>query len=158
MKQNESHAKLISDLHEENKELWLQIKNMEDLHKTVSISQSDRQARHSLLKAQARKLKYKKSIPSKLRQLLTQLCLLPHDIFYFASVGLGILPVWWNVGPHFVTIFGFNTSHINICFANFFSAFCTMQLPLQDSGMTKLGLMSILFIIIILLFQWLKFA
>ena len=39
-----------------------------------------------------------------------------------------------------------------------FSAFCTMQLPLQASGMNKLGFMSILFIIIVLWFQWLKFG
>ena len=39
-----------------------------------------------------------------------------------------------------------------------FSVFCTIQLPLQASGMTKLGFMSILFIIIILWFQWLKLA
>ena len=38
MKQNEEYVKLISDLQEENKDLWLQIKNMEDLHKTVSLS------------------------------------------------------------------------------------------------------------------------
>ena len=65
-KQNEAHVKLISELHEENKELQLQIKNMEDLHNTISISQMDQQARNSLLKAHARKLKYKKYVPSKL--------------------------------------------------------------------------------------------
>ena len=64
-KQNEAHVKLISELREENKELRLQIKNMEDLHKTVSILQRDLQAMHALLKAQARKLKYKKSVSSK---------------------------------------------------------------------------------------------
>ena len=64
-KQNEAHVKLISELREENRELQLQIKNMEDLHKTISISQRDRQVRHALLKAQVRKLKYKKSVPSK---------------------------------------------------------------------------------------------
>ena len=42
MKQNEAHVKLISELREENRELRLQIKNMEDLHKTISISQRDR--------------------------------------------------------------------------------------------------------------------
>ena len=41
-KQNEAHVKLISELHEENRELRLQIKNMEDLHKTISISQRHR--------------------------------------------------------------------------------------------------------------------
>ena len=65
MKQNEGHAKLISELREENRELWLQIKNMENLHKTISTSLRDQQARHALLKAQSRKLKYKKSVPSK---------------------------------------------------------------------------------------------
>ena len=60
-KQNEAHVKLISELHEENRELRLQIKNMEDIHETISISQRDRQVRHALLKAHARKLKYKKS-------------------------------------------------------------------------------------------------
>ena len=65
MKQNEGHAKLISELREENRELWLQIKNMEDLHKTISLSQRDRKARHALLKAQERKLKYKQYVPSK---------------------------------------------------------------------------------------------
>ena len=40
-KQNEAHVKLILELREENRELQLQIKNMEDLHKTVSISQRD---------------------------------------------------------------------------------------------------------------------
>ena len=39
-----------------------------------------------------------------------------------------------------------------------FSLFCTMHFPLQDSGMTKLGFMSILFIIIILWLKWLKLA
>ena len=37
VKQNEAHVKLISELHEENKELQLQIKNMEDLQKTINI-------------------------------------------------------------------------------------------------------------------------
>ena len=65
VKQNEAHVKLISKIHEENRELELQIKNMEDIDKTVSTSQRDRQVRHALLKAQARKLKYKQSVPSK---------------------------------------------------------------------------------------------
>ena len=64
-KKNEAHVKLISELCEENREPRLQIRNMGDLHKTVSISQRDWQARHSLLKAQARNLKYKQSVPSK---------------------------------------------------------------------------------------------
>ena len=51
MKQNEAHVKLILELREENRELRLQIKNMDDLHKTVSVSQRDRQARCALLKA-----------------------------------------------------------------------------------------------------------
>ena len=59
MKQNEAHVKLIADLHEENRELRLQIKNMEDLHKTISLSQRNRQVRHALLKSQAKKLKFK---------------------------------------------------------------------------------------------------
>ena len=37
-KKNEAYVKLIADLHEENKELRLQIKNMEDLHHTISTS------------------------------------------------------------------------------------------------------------------------
>ena len=41
MKQNEAHVNLISELREENRELRLQIKNMEDLHETVSVSQTD---------------------------------------------------------------------------------------------------------------------
>ena len=49
-KKNEAHVKLISELHEENRELWLQIRNMEDLHMPISISQRDQQARHALLK------------------------------------------------------------------------------------------------------------
>ena len=64
-KKNEAHVMLILELREENKELRLQIKNMEDLHKTVSISQRDGQVRHALLKANARKLKYKQYVPSK---------------------------------------------------------------------------------------------
>ena len=64
-KQNKAHDKLISELREENRELWLQIKNMEDLHKTVSLSQRDQQARCAILKAHARKLKYKQFVPSK---------------------------------------------------------------------------------------------
>ena len=40
-KQNEVHVKLISELREENKQLWIQIKNMEDLHKTIRLSQRD---------------------------------------------------------------------------------------------------------------------
>ena len=48
-----------------------------------------------------------------------QLFLLPHDIFYFAPVGPGILLVWGNVGMHFFTIFGCTTSHINTCFVTF---------------------------------------
>ena len=66
MKQNEGHAKLISELREENRELRLEIKNMEDLHKTVSISQRDRQARRDILKDEAKKLKFKQSVSSKL--------------------------------------------------------------------------------------------
>ena len=50
MKQNEGYVKLIWDLWEDNKELWLHIKNMEDLHKTVSLSQRDWQERRGLLK------------------------------------------------------------------------------------------------------------
>ena len=38
-KQNEGYVNLISELQEEHKELWLQIKSMEELHKTVSLSQ-----------------------------------------------------------------------------------------------------------------------
>ena len=56
---------LILELREENKELWLQIKNMEDLHKIVSISQRDWQVRHAIMKAHVRKLKYKQYVPSK---------------------------------------------------------------------------------------------
>ena len=56
---------LISELREENKELWLQIKNMEDLHKTMSVSQRDVQVRHALIKEHVRKLKYKQYVPSK---------------------------------------------------------------------------------------------
>ena len=48
--------------------------------------------------------------------------------------------------------------HILTHFLLIFSVFCTMQLPLQALGMTKLRFMSILFIIIILWFQWLKLA
>ena len=65
IKKNEAHVKLISELREENKEMRLQIKNMEDLHKTVSISQRDPKSRHDILKAHARKLKYMQSVPSK---------------------------------------------------------------------------------------------
>ena len=50
-KKNEAHVKLISELHEENRELRLQIKNMKDIHKTMSMSQRDHQVRHALLKA-----------------------------------------------------------------------------------------------------------
>ena len=50
-KKNEVYVKLISELRKENKELRLQIKNMEDLHKTVSLSQRDRQAKRALFKA-----------------------------------------------------------------------------------------------------------
>ena len=50
-KHNETHVKLISELREENRELWLQIKNMEDLHKTISLSQRNRKTRLALLKA-----------------------------------------------------------------------------------------------------------
>ena len=39
--QNEAHVKLISELQEENKLLRLQIKAMEDLHKTVNKTQRD---------------------------------------------------------------------------------------------------------------------
>ena len=64
MKQNEGHAKLISELREENRELRLQIKNMEDLPKIVSVSHMDWQARRALLKAQAKKFKFKQSVSS----------------------------------------------------------------------------------------------
>ena len=53
-KQNEVYVKLISQLQEENKELRLQIKNMEDLHKIVSLSQRNKKEMCSLLKVQAR--------------------------------------------------------------------------------------------------------
>ena len=65
MNQNERYVKLISDLREENKELQLQIKNIEDLHKTVILSQRDQEARCALLKAQVRKLNFKPSASSK---------------------------------------------------------------------------------------------
>ena len=65
MKQNEAHVNLISELREENRELRLQIKNMEELHKTVSVSQRYQQVMHALLKAQAKKLKFKQSVSSK---------------------------------------------------------------------------------------------
>ena len=66
-KQNEAHVKLISELCEENRELRLQIKNMEYLPKTVSVSHMDRQARRALLKAQDKKFKFKQSVSSMLK-------------------------------------------------------------------------------------------
>ena len=64
-KKNEGYVKLISDLREENKELRLQVKNIEELHKTVSLSQRKQQERHTLLKAWAKKLKFKSPASSK---------------------------------------------------------------------------------------------
>ena len=49
--QNEAYVKLISELQEENKMLQLQIKTMEDIHKTISTSQRDQHERCALLKA-----------------------------------------------------------------------------------------------------------
>ena len=67
---------------------------------------------------------------------MTQLCLLPHDIFYFAPVGSSILLVWGNVCPHLSLFFG-SMLHILAYVLLLFSVFCTMQLTIQASGMNK---------------------
>ena len=51
IKRNEGYVKLIAGLQEENKELWLQVKNIEELHRTISLSQRNQQERCTLLKA-----------------------------------------------------------------------------------------------------------
>ena len=109
---------------------------MEDLHKTITLSQRDRQARHSLLKAHAKKLKFKQFVSSK-SEVAADTALPPSSWYILLwPVGPGILLIWGNVGPHFVTIFWFNTSHINTCFVTFI-VFRTMQLTIQGSGMNK---------------------
>ena len=59
MKHNEGYVNLISDFLEENKELWLQVKNIEELHRNVILSQRNQQERHTLFKALAKNVKYK---------------------------------------------------------------------------------------------------
>ena len=44
-------------------------------------------------------------------------------LFLF-SVGPGISPVWGNVEPHFVIIFGIQITHSNTCFVMFFHNLC----------------------------------
>ena len=47
--------------------------------------------------------------------------------YFFWSVGLGISPVWGNVEPHFVIIFGIKITHLNAYFI-IFRVFYVMQI------------------------------
>ena len=58
---------MIAELRDENKELRLQVKNIEELHKAVILSQRTQQERRVLLKAQAKRLKFKSPASSKLK-------------------------------------------------------------------------------------------
>ena len=59
-----THAKIIADLRQENKELHLQVRNIQDLKKDVTSSHESREERHTVLKAQARNLKFKSHVSS----------------------------------------------------------------------------------------------
>ena len=50
---------MIADLCQENKDLRIQVKDVEDLNKAIPSSRDSRQERKNILKAQARKLKFK---------------------------------------------------------------------------------------------------
>ena len=50
-------------------------------------------------------------------------------LFIF-SVGPGISPVWGNVKPHFVIIFGVNITHLNAYFI-IFHVFYVMQVVIR---------------------------
>ena len=52
-------------------------------------------------------------------------------------MGPSILLVWGNVGPHFVTIFGLNTLHINTCFVTFWHLLYHIAHHLSLRGMNE---------------------
>ena len=66
-KRNKGYFKLIAELQDENKELRLQVKNIEKLHKVIILSHRTQQERRTLLKSQAKRLKFKSPASSKLK-------------------------------------------------------------------------------------------
>jgi len=56
---------------------------------------------------------------------------------FLCSVGLGISPVWGNVEPHFVIIFGIKITHLNAYFI-IFHVFYVMQIVIQHKVRTNL--------------------
>ena len=61
---NEEYVKIIDNLRQENKEMRIQVKAVEDLNKAITSSHDSRQERHIVLKTQARKLKFKSLVSS----------------------------------------------------------------------------------------------
>ena len=51
MSQNEEYTKLITELQQENKELRLQVKVIEDLNKAITSSHNSQQESHIFLKS-----------------------------------------------------------------------------------------------------------
>ena len=50
MSRNEEYAKSIAELRQENKDLCLQVKAIEDLNKAINSSHNTQQKRHVVLK------------------------------------------------------------------------------------------------------------
>ena len=61
---NEEYAKLITEIWQENKDLRLQVKVVEDLNKDINSSHNNRYERRAVLKSQAKKLKFKSPVSS----------------------------------------------------------------------------------------------
>ena len=55
---------MIIDIRQENKDLCLQVKAVEDLNKAINYLCDSDQERHNILKAQSMKLKSKFTVPS----------------------------------------------------------------------------------------------
>ena len=54
---------MIADLRQENKNLHLQFKAVEDLNKDITSSRDSHQERHNVMKVQAKNLKSKFTVP-----------------------------------------------------------------------------------------------
>ena len=61
---NKEYVKIIASVQEENKDLCLQFKTIEELNKAINVSHRSQQERHAILKSQAQKLKFKTPISS----------------------------------------------------------------------------------------------
>ena len=68
-----NQPKLIAELWQENKDLHLQLKVVEDLNKAINSSHNTQQERRVVLKSQAKKLKFKSPVSSSKSKLATNM-------------------------------------------------------------------------------------